>query len=165
MEERAQLHAPWKPGQSGNPAGKPKGCVSGRAKALSLVDECLSKAKNTQRLTEALDDALQKKPLWFFVNIVMPLLPKESKGTLESGDRVIEWRGLLSVCGGQTTGAVPADGATDHAFRGSSGDAGFVAGSPYVDPVAVGAAPAQKETVAVPSAGLPFPVAEEKPPF
>jgi hypothetical protein len=35
--------------------------------------------------------------MWFFVNIVMPLLPKETKGVLEAGDRVIEWKSLVST--------------------------------------------------------------------
>ena len=35
--------------------------------------------------------------MWFCVNIIMPLLPKETKGVLETGDRVIEWQSLVSV--------------------------------------------------------------------
>ena len=35
--------------------------------------------------------------MWFFVNIIMPLLPKETKGVLETGDRVIEWKSLVSA--------------------------------------------------------------------
>ena len=32
-----------------------------------------------------------------FVNIVMPLLPKETKGVFEANDRVIVWKSLLST--------------------------------------------------------------------
>ncbi|MDD4020066.1 MAG: DUF5681 domain-containing protein [Kiritimatiellae bacterium] len=89
----------FQPGTSGNPAGKPKGLVSGRSKALGALDRIVGRDENIEILEAALEGALRKRPLWFFVNIVMPLLPKESKGVLDNGDRVIEWRGLLSVCG------------------------------------------------------------------
>ena len=90
----------FQPGTSGNPAGKPKGLVSGRSKALGALDRIVGRDENIEILEAALEGALRKRPLWFFVNIVMPLLPKESKGVLEGGDRVVEWRSLLSVCGG-----------------------------------------------------------------
>ena len=45
----------------------------------------------------ALEKTLKEKPMWFFVNIIMPLLPKETKGVLETGDRVIEWKSLVSA--------------------------------------------------------------------
>ena len=35
--------------------------------------------------------------MWFFVTIIMPLLPKETQGVLETGDRVIEWKSLVSA--------------------------------------------------------------------
>lgn len=89
----------FRPGASGNPAGRPKGLVSGRSKALGALDRIVGREENIRILEEALDAALRKRPLWFFTNIVMPLLPKESKGVLEGGDRVVEWRSLLSVCG------------------------------------------------------------------
>ena len=90
----------FKPGVSGNPAGKPKGSVSGRQRALSEVDRLLSEDESIECLGNALREALHKKPLWFFINIIMPLLPKEMKGSLESDDRVIEWRGLVTVGAG-----------------------------------------------------------------
>lgn len=89
----------FQPGTSGNPAGKPKGLVSGRSKALGALDRIVARDENIEILEAALEGALRKRPLWFFVNIVMPLLPKESKGVLEGGDRVVEWRSLLSVSG------------------------------------------------------------------
>ena len=90
----------FQPGTSGNPAGKPRGAVWGRSKALGALDRVIGRDENVEILEAALEGALRKRPLWFFVNIVMPLLPKESKGVLEGGDRVVEWRSLLSVCGG-----------------------------------------------------------------
>ena len=90
--------AKFKPGQSGNPAGKVRGTVGGRLKALGALDRMMGKEENIALLETALEESFKKKPVWFFVNIVMPLLPKETRGTFDSGDRVIEWRGLLSVC-------------------------------------------------------------------
>jgi hypothetical protein len=89
--------AKFKPGQSGNPAGKAKGTVSGRLKALGALDRMMGKEENIALLETALEESFKKKPVWFFVNIVMPLLPKETKGVLEGGDRVIEWRSLVST--------------------------------------------------------------------
>ena len=89
----------FKPGQSGNPAGKKKGALLGRMKALGALDRLMGKDENIAFLEAALEEMLRKKPVWFFVNIIMPLLPKETKGTLGEGDRVVEWRGLVTVGG------------------------------------------------------------------
>lgn len=112
MSENEQFEAAkFKPGQSGNPAGKVKGTVSGRLKALGALDRLMGKDENIAILETALEEAFRKKPVWFFVNIVMPLLPKESKGVLDGGDRIFEWRGLLSVGGGsQADGRKPFSG-------------------------------------------------------
>lgn len=71
---------PWefKPGQSGNPAGKPKGAVGGRTKALLKLDEIMGKCENLKILGEEFQKAFEAKPLSFFKNYVMPLLPKET---------------------------------------------------------------------------------------
>ena len=84
-------------GVSGNPAGRPKGMLTGRAKALYALDQVVAKEENLALIEDALEKTLREKPLWFFVNIVMPLLPKETKGVLETGDRVIEWKSLVSA--------------------------------------------------------------------
>jgi hypothetical protein len=98
MSENEQFEASkFKPGQSGNPAGKVKGTVGGRMKALGALDRMMGKEENIALLETALEDTFRKKPVWFFVNIVMPLLPKETKGVLEGGDHVIEWRSLVST--------------------------------------------------------------------
>ena len=96
----------FQPGTSGNPAGKPRGLVSGRSKALGALDRIVGRDENIEILEAALEGALRKRPLWFFVNIIMPLLPREAVARVEAGPRVVEWRGLLSTCGdgGQTTG-------------------------------------------------------------
>ncbi|MBM4164684.1 MAG: hypothetical protein FJ222_09640 [Lentisphaerae bacterium] len=84
-------------GQSGNPAGRPKGIQSGRMKALGALDRITAKEANVKIMERALEKALREKPLWFFTNIVMPLLPRETRAAVEAGDRVIEWRGLMGV--------------------------------------------------------------------
>jgi hypothetical protein len=89
----------FQPGTSGNPAGKRKGAGSGRSKALGALDRIVGSEENLAVLEAALEEALRKKPLWFFVNVIMPLLPKEAVARIENGSRVIEWRGLLSTCG------------------------------------------------------------------
>jgi len=83
-------------GVSGNPAGRPKGLLTGRAKALYALDQVVAKEENIELIEGALEKTLREKPMWFFTNVIMPLLPKESKGVLESGDRVIEWKSLVS---------------------------------------------------------------------
>ena len=84
-------------GVSGNPAGRPKGLLTGRAKALYALDQVVAKEENLALIEGALEKTLREKPMWFFINVIMPLLPKETKGVLETGDRVIEWQSLVEV--------------------------------------------------------------------
>ena len=84
-------------GVSGNPAGRPKGLLTGRAKALYALDQVVGCDENVALIADALEKTLKEKPMWFFVNIIMPMLPKETKGVLETGDRVIEWKSLVST--------------------------------------------------------------------
>ncbi len=84
-------------GVSGNPVGRPKGVLTGRAKALYALDQVVAKEDNLALIEQVLEKTLREKPLWFFTNIIMPLLPKETKGVLETGDRVIEWKSLISA--------------------------------------------------------------------
>jgi len=105
MSENEKFEAAkFKPGQSGNPKGKPKGVQGGRMQALGMLDRMLAKEENLALLEASLEETFRKRPVWFFTNIVMPLLPKESKGVLEGGDRVIEWRSLVSTACAVETG-------------------------------------------------------------
>ena len=114
-------------GFSLNPKGRPKGGVGGRCRALGLLDGILSEAECEKSLEKALREALLKRPLWFFVNIVMPLLPKETKGVLESGDRIVEWRGLLSTGAGSSAGQpLPGRDPFVSFLPGAPGDAGYL---------------------------------------
>ncbi len=57
--------------------------------------------KTERLIEEALETALREKPLWFFTNIIMPLLPRETRAAVEAGDKVVEWRGLMGVVAGE----------------------------------------------------------------
>lgn len=48
MEEASRPGHLFKPGHSGNPAGKPKGAVSGRSRALAEVDRILGDEANVK---------------------------------------------------------------------------------------------------------------------
>ena len=86
----------FQPGQSGNPAGRPKGSYGGRIKALAALDKMLGRKKCETALVRALETELEKDPVRFFKTIVMPLLPKESKLQLDQ-EGVIQWRSLLGT--------------------------------------------------------------------
>jgi hypothetical protein len=66
-------------------------------KALGAFDRITGKDENVRVIEEALETALREKPLWFFTNIIMPLLPRETRAAVEAGDKVVEWRGLMGV--------------------------------------------------------------------
>jgi hypothetical protein len=70
-------------------------------KALGAVDRITGKDENVRVIEEALETALREKPLWFFTNIIMPLLPRETRAAVEAGDKVVEWRGLMGVAAGE----------------------------------------------------------------
>ncbi len=97
----------WKPGQSGNPAGSKKGTCCGRMAALKNLDAMLSEAGNAEKLRAAMQAEFDRNPMRFFKNVVMPLLPKESINRLEGGERVIEWRSLLTVSSEDVTVSKP----------------------------------------------------------
>ena len=85
---------PFEPGQSGNPAGRPKRAKSGRMFALDALDGLLQDEGVLETLRDGLQKALERDPVWFFRRIIMPLLPKEASVNIEHSG-VIEWR-LLS---------------------------------------------------------------------
>jgi len=83
-------------GQSGNPVGRPKGSYGGRIMALASLDNLLAKKKNQKALMDALEKDLLKDPVYFFKTVVMPLLPREAKLSLDR-EGVIQWKSLLGV--------------------------------------------------------------------
>jgi hypothetical protein len=90
----------YRPGESGNPSGlpngRPKGSYGGRIMALQCLDKMLAKRKSQAALMRALEAELHANPLGFFRTIVMPLLPREAKLSLDH-DGVLEWKSMLTV--------------------------------------------------------------------
>jgi hypothetical protein len=88
----------YQTGESGNPSGlpngRPKGSYGGRIMALQCLDKILAKRKSQAALMRALEDELHSNPLGFFRTIIMPLLPKEAKLTVDH-DGVLEWKSML----------------------------------------------------------------------
>ena len=84
----------FQPGMSGNPDGRPKGTSGGRVQALAALDVMLAKRKNQRALVKALESEFLGNPVRFFKTIIMPLLPREAKLSVEH-DGVIRWQSLL----------------------------------------------------------------------
>jgi hypothetical protein len=87
---------PFKPGQCGNPKGRPKGSGHGRALALAELDAMLSIKKNRRLLVATMQEKFREDPYGFFRRIIMPLLPKESKVAMSS-DGIVEWKSLVEA--------------------------------------------------------------------
>ena len=64
--------------------------------ALASLDKLLAKKKNQKALMDALEKDLMKDPVYFFKTVVMPLLPREAKLSLDR-EGVIQWKSLLGV--------------------------------------------------------------------
>ncbi len=83
-------------GQSGNLGGRPKGSVGGRVLALTSLDKLLARRKNQRALIAALEKDMQRDPVRFFKTVIMPLLPKESKLSIDH-DGIVEWKSLVET--------------------------------------------------------------------
>jgi hypothetical protein len=101
----------YESGQSGNPAGRPKGSYGGRIMALASLDKLLAKKKNQNALMDALEKDLLKDPVGFFKTVIMPLLPRESKLSFDN-DGVIQWKSLIGVSA-ETVGSMQLAGGSD----------------------------------------------------
>ncbi len=74
----------WAKGMvSPNPTGRPKGSLSGRLKALSLLDKMMGNPDNQKILSEALQSEFEKNPCQFYLKFIVPLLPKQSKLSID----------------------------------------------------------------------------------
>lgn len=88
----------WRPGQSGNPQGRPKGSAAyGRTAAIRTLEHVLSEAEVQQGLEAAFRAYFLKSPIRAFKTIVMPLLPKESKFSIEDEGITIVWKSLCTT--------------------------------------------------------------------
>jgi hypothetical protein len=77
----------FKPGQSGNPAGKPPGTKNKFPSALKdkVLHACaILEAKGLDLASQAVKD-----PPWFYANFVKPMLPKEIDFTGQMGIEII----------------------------------------------------------------------------
>jgi hypothetical protein len=92
-------------GKSGNPTGRPKGALGGRARALVELDKMLGQKENAELLAEKLEADFREDPVRFFKTVVMPLLPKESK--VDVGGGIVRWQSLLEA--GPSPAPDPAD--------------------------------------------------------
>lgn len=88
---------PWPPGVSGNPAGKPRGTVNARARALAILDGILEEAPTREALEAGLRRYILKDPVRAFRVLVIPLLPKAATLTLDDGPREVVWRSFLDA--------------------------------------------------------------------
>lgn len=77
---------PWKKGQSGNPAGKPKGVQDHRVKAVNAILEAIKRGDGG--LDAFLDDLRINHPLDLF-NAWVKLQPRETHTTVESRKLVV----------------------------------------------------------------------------
>ena len=76
--------------------GRPKGSVGGRARALMLLDSILAEEGSQEALCAAMREHLQRDPMKFFRQIVMPLLPQDIR--MKLGDQgPVQWASLLAT--------------------------------------------------------------------
>lgn len=74
----------------GNKLGVHKGSgMGGRRLALAWLDEVLREEGSKRRLKDALREYLDKHPIKFFREIIMPLLPKEAKVEMQAQGQVV----------------------------------------------------------------------------
>lgn len=86
--------ASFKPGESGNPDGRPKGAGGGRTLALANLDKMLARPRNQGLLIRAMEKEFKKDPVRFFRTMIMPLLPREARLEFEH-DGVVKWKSLV----------------------------------------------------------------------
>lgn len=83
--------------KTGNPGG-PAGRKCGRARALAVLDEMLETEGCLELLQKALEEDFRKNPMKFFRQILMPLLPKETKVDMgDSGPVRVVWQSLAEA--------------------------------------------------------------------
>ena len=95
--------AGFKPGESGNPAGRPKGAGGGRTLALANLDKMLAQSRNQAMLLRAMEEEFKRDPVRFFRTMVMPLLPREAKLAIDN-EGVVQWKSLLGGSAEQVDG-------------------------------------------------------------
>ena len=69
----------FQPGVSGNPRGRPKGSLGGRARALQVLDQLLAESESLDALRDAWRQELARDPLGFWRRYCVPLLPRGAR--------------------------------------------------------------------------------------
>ena len=90
------MRTAFQPGVSGNPAGRPKGIYGGRITALLTLDRILAREDLQADLEEALITYFKRSPVRFFRQIIMPLLPNETRLRIDA-EGIIQWQSLLTI--------------------------------------------------------------------
>ncbi len=67
---------------------------------MIALDAMLAKKKNQRALIDALESELMGNPVRFFKTVIMPLLPREARLSLEN-DGVVAWKSLLGTAEGE----------------------------------------------------------------
>ncbi len=86
----------FQPGWEGGP-GRPKGSCGGRAKALQILDAMLSKDDIQEELGKALEVTFRKNPVRFFRQIIMPLLPRDTRLAVFNDPGPVQWKSLAET--------------------------------------------------------------------
>ncbi len=64
--------------------------------ALANLDKMVARPRNQGLLIRALERQFKKDPVEFFRTMIMPLLPKEAKVSVDH-DGIVEWRSLVGT--------------------------------------------------------------------
>ena len=85
----------FQPGNTVGAAGRPKGSVTGRSKALKMLDEVLGEEDVQRAMKAALRQFFLDSPVKAFRRLVLPLLPRQMK--LDVAEPItIVWKSLLT---------------------------------------------------------------------
>ena len=91
------LKPPWKPGQSGNPGGRPKGTISGFSKLVGMAGELLSDPTCSKSIMDELKRRATDAPADMVDDLIYPLILKVSqKVEIGAGDGLAE--ALAELC-------------------------------------------------------------------
>lgn len=76
--------------------GRPRGSVGGRARAVQLIDDLIT--KHADKLHDALEAELLKNPVKFWTRYGFPLVPQAMVARVESVPSCGPWIDLIEVC-------------------------------------------------------------------